>query len=146
MSALGGRRPRSPITGLALGRRSRDSHRIHQALALSQTCPLGTQPDERVIFVTSSFPCHACGSGVCDLPRPAMVVSGGELRPATEREIDELQVRDVVSWEPVRLPGKGKEGLAQFLSDGSGPGGMRAEGFLITCTCGHLFIDELSRP
>jgi hypothetical protein len=72
-----------------------------------------------------------------------MVASGGKLRPATEGEIAELQVRDVVSWEPIRVPGSGKEGLAKFLSGGGAPGGMRAEGFLITCTCGHLFVDEL---
>jgi len=49
----------------------------------------------------------------------------------------------VVSWEPIRLPGLGKEGLAEFLAGNSGPGATTAEGFLITCTCGHLFLDEL---
>jgi len=75
-----------------------------------------------------------------------LVVSGGKLRPATEGEIADLQVRDVVSWEPVRLPGSGKEGLAKFLSDGGVSSGTSADGFLITCTCGHLFVDELPRP
>jgi len=72
-----------------------------------------------------------------------LVVSGGRLRPATDGEIAELQARDLDSREPVRLPGKGKEGLAKFLSDGGATGGKRAEGFLITCSCGHLFLDEL---
>lgn len=72
-----------------------------------------------------------------------MVVSGGKLRPATEGEIAELGTRDLVSWEPVRLPGLGKEGLAQLLANSGAPGGSTAEGFLITCTCGHLFVDEL---
>jgi hypothetical protein len=96
--------------------------------------------------MTTSFRCPACDNGVCDLPRPAMVVSGGKLRPATAEEVSELGVRDVVSWEPIRLQGLGKEGLAQFLSAGSAPDATTAEGFLITCTCGHLFLDELPGP
>lgn len=72
-----------------------------------------------------------------------MVASGGEVRPATEAEIADLRVREVVSWEPIRLPGLGKEGLAQFLGQRGGSGATSAEGFLITCTCGHLFLDEL---
>jgi hypothetical protein len=79
-----------------------------------------------------------------------MVVSGGKLRPATEGEVAELSVRDMVSWELVRLPGTGEEGLAAFLSDAGAAGGTgakpSAEGFLITCTCGHVFLDELPRP
>ena len=71
------------------------------------------------------------------------MASGGDVRPATEEEIAELRVRDVVSWEPIRLPGLGKEGLAEFLAGNGGPGATTAEGFLITCTCGHLFLDEL---
>jgi hypothetical protein len=78
------------------------------------------------------------------VPRPAMVVSGGKLRPAAEGEISELAKRDIMPWELTRVPGRGKEGLERFLAEGEPPGSSAAEGFLITCTCGHLFLDELS--
>jgi hypothetical protein len=72
-----------------------------------------------------------------------MVASGGQLRPATEGEISELQKRDMVAWELKRLTGLGTEGLARFLAESGAPGATTAEGFLITCTCGHLFLNEL---
>jgi len=72
-----------------------------------------------------------------------MVASGGQLRPVTEGEVSELAKRDLVSWELTRLPGLGTEGLARFLAEGGAPGATTAEGFLITCTCGHLFLNEL---
>jgi hypothetical protein len=72
-----------------------------------------------------------------------MVISGRELRPATKGEMTDFQVRDAASREPVRVPGLGKEGLAQLLANVGAPGASTAEGFLITCTCGHLFLDEL---
>jgi hypothetical protein len=97
----------------------------------------------RVITIMSSFRCPACDEGVCALPRPALVVSGGGLRPASEAEIAELKARGDASREPVRLSGSGKEGLEKLLSEGGAPGGASAEGFLITCTCGHLFLEQL---
>lgn len=72
-----------------------------------------------------------------------MVVSSGKLRPATQGEIADLEMRDLVPWEPIRLPGTGREGLAALLSDGGAQSGTSAAGFLITCTCGHLFVDEM---
>jgi hypothetical protein len=100
----------------------------------------------RVITITSSFTCPECDEGVCGLPRPALVVSDGKLRPATDVEMAELKVRAAVSWDPVRLPGKGKEGLARLLAEGGSAARRPAQGFLITCSCGHLFLDELPRP
>jgi hypothetical protein len=57
-----------------------------------------------------------------------MVVSGRELRPATKGEVTDFQVRDAASREPVRVPGLGKEGLAQLLANGGAPGASTAEG------------------
>ena len=74
-----------------------------------------------------------------------MVVAAGRLRTATKGEIADLETRDLVPWEPVRLPGLGKEGLARFLASGGASAATSAEGFLITCTCGHLFLEQL-RP
>jgi hypothetical protein len=72
-----------------------------------------------------------------------MIASGGNLRHATDDEISALAKRDIMSWELKRLPGLGKEGLARFLADGGGPGATIPDGFLVTCTCSHLFLDEL---
>jgi hypothetical protein len=72
-----------------------------------------------------------------------MVVSGGKLRPATDEEVAALGQREVVSWELTRLPGIGTEGLAALLAEGDAS--AATEGLVITCTCGHLFLDELPR-
>jgi len=96
--------------------------------------------------ITSSFTCPECDQGVCGLPSPALVISGGRLRPATDGEIAQQRGSGSLSRAPVRLPGSGKEGLAAFLSDDGAPGPGSAQGFLITCTCGHLFVDEFPAP
>jgi hypothetical protein len=72
-----------------------------------------------------------------------MVVSGGQLRPATETEAAHRRKR-VAAEGLTRVPGLGKEGLQRLLeTDGAAKGGGRR--LLITCTCGHLFLDEQPR-
>jgi hypothetical protein len=85
---------------------------------------------------TAPFRCPACDQGVCDVSRPAMMVSAGSLRPATERQSQTAASR------LRRLPGLGKDGLAQLLDPAGAPGKRPVEGLLITCTCGHLFLEE----
>ena len=65
-----------------------------------------------------------------------MIVSGGELRPAANRK------RRPAASRLRRLPGLGKDGLAQLLERAQAPRKPSIEGLLITCTCGHLFLEE----
>jgi hypothetical protein len=94
------------------------------------------------IAITASFRCPTCDQGVCDVPRPAMLVSRGRLHPASDGELSSVERRDVALSRLRRLPGLGKEGLAHLLESGTA-NTTTAEGLLITCSCGHLFLDEL---
>jgi hypothetical protein len=91
---------------------------------------------QRVNADPASFRCPACDQGVCDVSRPALIVSGGALRPARKGE------RNAAGSRLRRLPGLGKDGLAQLLERRPAAGSRPAEGLLITCTCGHLFLEE----
>jgi hypothetical protein len=71
-----------------------------------------------------------------------MLVSRGRLHPAADGELPSVERRDAAGSGLRRLPGLGKEGLAHLLESGKA-NKATAEGLLITCSCGHLFLDEL---
>jgi len=70
-----------------------------------------------------------------------MTVSDGKLRPAASGEDPPAAAGEIASWQLTRLPGLGREGLAELLANG-GPSRSAGAALVITCTCGHLFLGE----